>query len=94
MGNSVTVTVIVLLAMVGAGGFLIHRLRNQRAERVNAFPYDRSRPVVRGSAPSATHKARSRAGTSGTGDRPDQRDHRDDGSARPPARSRAGAPEK
>lgn len=89
MGN--LLTVVVLLAVVGVGVFLVRRLRNQRDERINVFPYGRSRTDVRGPAPSDTQKARARAGTSGTGDRPD---HRDDGSAQPPARSRAGAPEK
>ncbi|WP_043687741.1 hypothetical protein [Streptomyces xylophagus] len=89
MGNFLTV--VVLLAVVGAGVFLIRRLRNQRSERIDVFPYGRSRTDVREPAPSATHKTRSRAGASGTDDRPD---HRDDGRARPPARSRAGVPEK
>ena len=56
------VTVVVLLAMVGVGMLLIHRLRNQRDERINVFPYDRSRPAVRESVPSDAHKARGWAG--------------------------------
>lgn len=85
------VTVVVLLAMVGVGMLLIHRLRNQRDERINGFPYDRSRPVVPGPAPSDSHRARGRAGPIGIGDR---RDHRDGGRGRFPPRRRAGTPEK
>ncbi len=85
------VTVVVLLAIVGAGVFLIRRLRNQRDERIDVFPYDHPRPVVREPAPSDTNKARSRAGTIGTGD---PRDHGDGGRGPLPPRARAGTPEK
>ncbi|MFD3581717.1 hypothetical protein [Streptomyces sp. NPDC058683] len=80
------VTVVVLLAMVAVGVFLIHLLNNQHDDRISAFPYGRSRTAVRGSAPSARQKTRGRAGTSGTGD------HHDGGRGRlrPRRRTRAG----
>ena len=80
------VTVIVLLAMVAVGVFLIHQLNNQHDERITDFPYGRSRSAGRGPAPSTPRKARGRAGTSGTGDR---RDHRDGGRGRLRPRRRA-----
>lgn len=83
------VTVAVLLAMVAVGVLLIHLLNNQHDERIDAFPYGRSRSALRGPAPSAPKEAGSRAGTSGTGHR---RDHRDGGRGRlrPRRRTRAG----
>jgi hypothetical protein len=68
------VTAAVLLAMVAVGVLLIHLLNDQHDERIAAFPYGRSRSAVRGLAPSAPQKLRGRAGTSGAGDRRDQRD--------------------
>ncbi len=83
------VTVVVLLAMVAVGVLLIHLLNNQHDERITAFPYGRSRSAVRGPEPSDPQKARGRAGTSGTGDRRDDRDG-GRGRLRPRRRTRAG----
>jgi hypothetical protein len=80
------VTVVVLLAMVALGAFLIHRLNNQHDERIAAFRYSRSRPAARGPAPSAPQRVRGRAATSGTGDR---QDHGDGGRGRLRLRRRA-----
>ncbi|MCZ4508037.1 hypothetical protein O3Q52_07435 [Streptomyces sp. ActVer] len=63
------VTVVVILAMVALGAFLIHRLNNQHDERIAAFRFSRSLPAVRGPAPSAPEQAPGRAATSGTSDR-------------------------
>lgn len=73
------VAVMALLAMVAVGVLLIHLLNNQHDERIAVFHYGRSRSTVRGSAPSAPHKLRGRAGAHGAGDR---RDHRDGGRGR------------
>jgi len=51
-------TAVVLVATVALGVFLIHRLNNQHDERIADFPYGRSRPTVRGPAPSAPHRLR------------------------------------
>ncbi|MFF3207600.1 MULTISPECIES: hypothetical protein [unclassified Streptomyces] len=46
-------TVIVILAMIALGMFLIHRLNSQHSERIAAFHYARSGMPVAGPAPSA-----------------------------------------
>ncbi|MFD9445390.1 hypothetical protein ACFWBR_07200 [Streptomyces sp. NPDC060006] len=83
------VTVVVLLAMVALGAFLIHQLNNQHADRIADFPYGRSWPTSREPAPSEPRKVRGRSVASGTGDR---RDPRDEGRgrlrSRRPARTR------
>jgi len=63
------VTVVVILAMVALGAFLIHRLNNQHDDRIAAFRFSRSLPAVRGPAPPAPEQAPGRAATSGTSDR-------------------------
>jgi len=63
------VTVVVILAMVALGAFLIHRLNNQHDERIATFRFSRSLPAVRGPAPSAPEQVPGRAAASGTGDR-------------------------
>ncbi|MFD3308847.1 hypothetical protein [Streptomyces sp. NPDC058694] len=63
------VTVVVILAMVALGTFLIHRLNNQHDERIAAFRFSRSLPAVRGTAPSAPRRDAGHAATSGTSDR-------------------------
>ncbi|MEU9960649.1 hypothetical protein [Streptomyces sp. NPDC050982] len=69
------VTVVVILAMVALGAFLIHRLNNQHDERIAAFRFSRSLPAVRGPAPSAPKQDPGHAAAIGTSDRP----RRDDG---------------
>jgi hypothetical protein len=83
------VTVLVILAMIALGVLLIHLLNSQHGDRIAAFHYGRSASAVPGPGPSAPHKARGRAGASGTGDR---RDHRDGGRGRlrPRRRTRKG----
>ncbi|WP_327397924.1 hypothetical protein [Streptomyces phaeochromogenes] len=63
------VTVVVILAMVALGAFLIHRLNNQHDERIATFRFSRSLPAVRGPAPSSPEQVPGRAATGGTGDR-------------------------
>jgi hypothetical protein len=64
------VSVAVILGMIVLGVFLIHQLNSQHNDRIAAFHYGRARLPVAGPAP---HKARDRAGTSGTGRRHDHR---------------------
>ncbi|MFI1927526.1 MULTISPECIES: hypothetical protein [unclassified Streptomyces] len=45
------VTVIVILAMIAVGVFLIHRLNSQHSERIAAFHYARSGMPVAGPGP-------------------------------------------
>ncbi|TRO60634.1 MULTISPECIES: hypothetical protein [unclassified Streptomyces] len=67
-------TVVVILAMVALGAFLIHRLNNQHDERIAAFRFSRSLPAVRGPGPSAPPQVPGPAATSATGDRRAQGD--------------------
>jgi hypothetical protein len=81
------VTVLVILAMIALGAFLIHLLDAQHGERIAAFHYGRSGTPVSGPAAPAPRKAHGRVGTSTAGLR---RDHRDGGRGRlrPRRRSR------
>ncbi|MEV6960192.1 hypothetical protein AB0M97_13500 [Streptomyces sp. NPDC051207] len=82
------VTVIVLLALIALGAFLIHRLNAQRGDRIADFHYGRTGSVVRAPAPPAGRKAHGRmSGASGTGGRRDRRDG-GRGRLRPPRRTR------
>ncbi|MEU3337303.1 hypothetical protein ACWCQ1_47380 [Streptomyces sp. NPDC002144] len=84
------VTVLVILAMIALGVFLIHLLGAQHGDRIAAFHYGRSGTPVAGPAASAPRKARGGVGTSSAGRR---RDHRDGGRGRlrPRRRTRDGA---
>ncbi|WP_329222153.1 hypothetical protein OG352_33710 [Streptomyces sp. NBC_01485] len=54
------VTVIVILAMIALGVFLIHRLNTQHGERIAAFHYGRSGTPIEGPDPTAPRRSRSR----------------------------------
>ena len=76
----IVVTVIVLLAVVAAGAFLIHRLNAQHGDRSAAFHYGRGGVVApdRKTADGPTARRRA-AEANGAGER---RDHRDGGRGR------------
>lgn len=74
------VTVIVLLAVIAAGAFLIHRLNSQHGDRATAFHYRRDGVVAPGQEPRAGQVARRRTGEVNGAAR--RRDHRDGGRAR------------
>lgn len=84
------VTVLVILAMIALGAFLIHLLDAQHGDRIAAFHYGRFGMPVAGPAAPAPRKAHGRVGTSSAGRR---RDHRDGGRGRlrPRRRTRNGA---
>ncbi|GAA3799513.1 hypothetical protein GCM10022403_036940 [Streptomyces coacervatus] len=84
------VTVLVILAMIAVGAFLIHLLDAQHSDRIAAFHYGRSGTPLAGPAASAPRKAHGGVGTSSAGRR---RDHRDGGRGRlrPRRRTRNGA---
>jgi hypothetical protein len=52
----ISVTMIVVLAVVAVGVLLIHLLNSQRDERIAAFQYGRSRSAVPGSVPSVPRR--------------------------------------
>ncbi|MFE6824845.1 hypothetical protein [Streptomyces sp. NPDC057690] len=70
------VTVIVILAMIAVGVFLIHRLNPQHSERIAVFHYARSGTPVAGPEPSPPTSRKTR------GRRPSRRRSR---TAPPPA---------
>jgi hypothetical protein len=51
------VTVIVILALIALGAFLIHRLNSQHSDRITAFHYGRSGAPLQGPGPSAPRGA-------------------------------------
>ncbi|GAA2539423.1 MULTISPECIES: hypothetical protein [Streptomyces] len=76
----ILVTVIVLLAVIAAGVFLIHRLNSQHGDRAAAFHYGRDGVAAPGQKPADGKAARRRAAAaSGAGE---HRDHRDGGRGR------------
>ncbi|MEU9266320.1 hypothetical protein AB0E04_12820 [Streptomyces sp. NPDC048251] len=56
------VVVIVILAMIAVGVFLIHRLNSQHSERIAAFHYARSGTPVAGPGPSPATPRKTRGG--------------------------------
>ncbi|MBK3646048.1 hypothetical protein JHN46_36050 [Streptomyces sp. MBT33] len=73
------VTVLVILAMIALGAFLIHLLDAQHGGRIAAFHYGRSGTPVEGPAAPTPRKVHGKAGTNGADRR---RDHRDGGRGR------------
>ena len=78
------VTVAVILAMIAAGGILIHLLNVQHDERVAVYPYSRFRMGRRGRTPSKPMAPTAQhPGLVGTPPARDtRRDHRDGGRGR------------
>lgn len=75
------VTVLVILAMIALGAYLIHQLNSQHGERTAGFHYGHSGMPVGGPTPSAPRKGHGR-GRVGTGSAGRRRDHRDGGRGR------------
>lgn len=75
------VTVLVILAMIAFGAYLIRRLNSQHGERTAGFHYGHSGMPLGGPTPSAPRKGRGR-GRVGTGSVGRRRDHRDGGRGR------------
>ncbi|MEU3253166.1 hypothetical protein [Streptomyces sp. NPDC006997] len=68
----VFVTVIVVLAVIAAGAFLIHRLNSQHGERTAAFYYDRGGVVAPDRKPTDSQPVHHRgAEANGGGERRD-----------------------
>ncbi|ANB07119.1 hypothetical protein SAM40697_3161 [Streptomyces ambofaciens] len=76
------VMVIVLLAVIAAGAFLIHRLNSLHGERIAAFHYRRDGVVAPGQGSPAGHTAHRGTAVSSRTDEDREREHRDGGRGR------------